>query len=274
MSAVSQLRRRDEGFTVVELLVGISVSLVVLLATLQSLDLFTSSASHQTRVTDANDQVRTVMDRTVVDLRSASKIVLAEASNLMYAVPETGGTVRTERICVASSDSGLYGFTTTAATTPAAPYPSCDTGTKLAQLQSAANTTFSYDGLESSATPALVKNVGLTFSLEATANGKVASSTLRASAARRSAGTLPLTDGDLEVDCGDGEALLSLDLGAELLEELGPLTVEYAVNGSVSIGSGTVPTLVALPPEITSIVATVTNAVGVTNTIEKDVECD
>jgi len=31
---------------------------------------------------------------------------------------------------------------------------------------------------------------------------------------------------------------------------------------------------VALPPEITSIVATVTNAVGVTNTIEKDVECD
>lgn len=63
-----QTARQEDGFTLVELLVAMSISLIVLFATLQSLDLFSSNAASQTRVTDANDQARMTMDRIVRDL--------------------------------------------------------------------------------------------------------------------------------------------------------------------------------------------------------------
>ena len=259
---------RDEaGFTLVELLVGMVLTVIVLFATLQSFDGFTSGAAHQTRLTDANDQVRRTMDRTVADLRGASVIVRASASDLVYQVAEPAG-VRTERICVSSGN--LYASTGTTPTAPAAPTGTCSSLTRLVRLRSTASTGFTYDGASSSATPATVKNVGLTFSLDATTGARIGSSTLQASAARRASSGLPITDGDLDATCNAGGALLSL--GVDLPGLLGPLTVTYANSGGVSLGTPTGTTL-QIPEGITTVFATVTDAAGITKTIRKDVEC-
>ncbi|MDP2710537.1 MAG: prepilin-type N-terminal cleavage/methylation domain-containing protein [Solirubrobacteraceae bacterium] len=271
MAKIVDTHRREDGFTLVELLVAISISLVVLLATLSSLDLFSSNAAHQTRVTDANEQVRTMVDRTVRDLRGASMILRAEAKDLAYAVPESGGA-RIERLCVTSDD--LYGSSQFTTTTPlTAPTAACSSGTKLANLRSTTNTAFTYDGASTSPTAdtrALVRNVGIIFSLEASSGGKTSSSTLQASAARRAAGALAVTDDDLDVTCGSTGALLSLSAD---IPAVGAVTVTYANDGGIAIGTP-VTGGVLIPPGLTQIVATITDALGVTNTIRKDVECN
>jgi len=269
MPTISQLRQ-DDGFTLVELLVAMTLSTIVLLATLQSLDAFSTEANHQTRLTDANQQVRSTMDSTVRDLRGASSILRASALDLAYTVPETSGT-RVVRLCVDTGE--LYGTSTVTTGAPAAPTAACSSGAKVASLRSTINTAFTYDGATSVATAALstIKNVGLTFSLDASAGGKTGSSTLKASAARRSAGTLPITDADLDADCNiDGTALLSLSAS---LPDYGALTVTYANTGGVSLGTPVGNTL-TIPAGITTVVATVTDALGVTNTITKDIKCE
>jgi len=268
MPIPADIRNRDDGFTLVELLVGITISMIVLLATLTSLEAFSSNAAHQTRVTDANGQVRTVMDATVTDLRGASAILRADAADLVYAVATTSTTTRVERLCVASGE--LYGSSTIVSGTLAAPTAACDTGSKIATLKSTASTAFTYDGAALSATPALVKNVGLTFSLTATQAGMTAISTLKASAARRSAGTLPLTGGDVVPVCNAAGALLSLSAS---VGDLGPVSVTYANEGAISLGTPSGNTL-QIPEGITRVVATITDAAGATNTIEKDIECN
>ncbi len=265
--ALTKLRRGDDGFTLIELVVAMGISLVVLLATLATFDGFTRNAAHQTRVTDASDQVRRVMDRTVADLRGASSVLRASAGDLVYAVPVAAGA-RVQRLCVDTGE--LYSSAAVTAGTPAAPAAACSSGDKVATLKSTASTAFTYDGASSSASPATVKNVGITLSLDASKAGKTGSSTLKASAARRSANTLPITDGDLDAVCNTGGALLSLGVS---LPEFGPLTVTYANTGGVSLGTPSGNTL-QIPEGITNVVATVTNAAGITKTISKDVECD
>lgn len=273
MPSNADIRRRDDGFTLVELLVAITISLVVLLATLSSFDAFSSNAAQQTRATDGNSQVRSIMDRTVRDLRSASVILKSQAADLVYAVAQTPTapattSSRVVRLCV--SGNQLYGSSTTAAGAPTVPVAACNTGGKLATLKSTANTAFTYDGASSSATPALVRNVGLTFSLDTSGAGRTGSSTLRASAARRAAGTLATGPDPIVPICNSSGALLSLSAS---LGDLGPLTVTYANDGGVSLGTPTGTTL-QIPPGITHVVATITNAVGATNIVRKDVECN
>lgn len=265
MAAVATSLRGEDGFTLVELLVAMVISLILLLATLQSFDLFTRTAAHQTRVTDANDQVRSTMDRTVSDLRGAAVITNAGATDLSYTVPETAGT-RTERLCIASGD--LYRSSTIA---PATPPASCSAATKVATLKST-NTAFTYDGASSSATPADVKDVGLTFSLDATTGSKTTTSTLRASAARRSSGTLPIVkDSDLRATCDSTGALLSLNVGGL---GLGPLNVTFTTSTGLTL-TATDTTTVHIPggAGAVTVTAKVTNSLGATSIIQRSVEC-
>jgi prepilin-type N-terminal cleavage/methylation domain-containing protein len=267
MAPLTDPRSGEEGFTLVELLVAMTISLIVLLATLQSFDLFTSNAAHQTRVTDANDQVRRTMERVVNDMRGASVVVRAEAKDLVYRVPDKLG-YRTERLCVASDY--LYGTSTVTAAIPAAaPTAQCNAGTKLATLKSTTSTAFTYDGATTSATPALVKNVGLTFSLDAGGGGKSGSSTLKASAARRSSTGLPITDDDLDTTCNALGAFLSLSAD---VPNVGELSVTYENDGGIAIGTPVTGGW-QIPEGITNVVARVTDAAGVTKTIRKGVEC-
>ena len=266
MGATDSRVRCEDGFTLVEILVALTLSMIVLLATLQSLDAFTSNAAHQTRLTDANEQVRSTMDRTVVDLRGASVIVRAAATDLVYAVPETSG-VRNERLCVAAGE--LYG-SSTLTPAPAVPTAACASGSKLATLKSTERTAFTYDGASSTSSPALVKNVGLTFSLDAGSTGRTASSTLQASAARRAAGNLLIAPPDVEVACDGNHPVLSL---SPSIPGVSSLTVTYASTTGVSLGSATATASVDVGTGFSDIVATVTNALGVTSTIVRSVEC-
>lgn len=270
MSATPATLEGEDGFTLVEMLAAMVVSMIVLFAILQSLDVFTQNTARQTRLTDANDQVRLAMDRTVSDLRGASVIITATATDLAYSVAEAAN-VRTERLCLSSGY--LYRSTSTSATVPAAPAAACSTGTKLGPLKATNASAFTYDGVAAPANPALVKNVGLTLSLDASGGGTTRSSTLKASAARRSAGTLPITDDDLNSKCGPTGPILSLSAG---IPNVAGLTVTYADAGGVAlgVGAGTASTTIPLVSGTVNVVATVTDALGVTNIIHRSIECN
>jgi len=68
---VSALRRHD-GFTLVELLVAMTMSLVVFGATLTILDSYLRQSSAATKRLDAQDRARLAVDRIVRDLRNVS----------------------------------------------------------------------------------------------------------------------------------------------------------------------------------------------------------
>lgn len=256
---------RQDGFTLVELVVAMLIGTIIMLATFQSLDLFRANTTAQSRVVDANDQVRTLMERTVRELRMSAAVTHAAPQDLIYTVAEPAGT-RTRRICV--DGDRLYGFTSvTPAPAPSAATP-CTSGAPLATLKSTSATSFSYDGDASSGTPQTVRNVGLTFGLDATSGTRAGSSRLQASASRRT-GTLSLTDGDLEATCTSAGALLSLDVD---LPGLDGLSVTYADDGGIAIGTP-VTGGVLIPEGLTNVVATVTDAAGITSTIRQTVEC-
>jgi len=272
------LARQEDGFTLIELIFVISLAIVVLLATLQSFDVFTSETAQQTKVTDANDQVRSTMDRVVRDLRGASVIITATSTNLRYSVPDGAG-MRYERICVDSGE--LYAFTQLNSAAAGA----CSSGRKVASLKSTTRTAFSYDGSSAPATPATVKNVGLTFSLDASGTGGSRSSTLRSSAAvRRTVATLPVGPPDVPVSCSEAGPVIEIGIGAAYDEDVqvdgvGSLTVSYTTNTGLTIPGGTVdpdtgsePTL--LPAGVTSVVAKITDSLGLVRAmIPKTVEC-
>jgi len=267
MSVTDDIRRGEDGFTLVELLTAISISLIVLLTTLQSLDLFTSNAAQQTRITDANDQVRMTMDRLTRDMRGAAAITRATPNDLVYTVRVTTGA-RTERLCV---DAKTLRATSSIAPMAATPAPAC-TGTKLATLRSTTETPFTYDSTATPADPALVRNVGLSLSLDASGGGKPASSTLSASVARRSAGILNLTDDDLGATCNNSGALL--DVSATIPNVGSGLKVTYSADGGITYQTPiTGGNTYQIPRGITRVLARVTDSAGVTKTITKYVEC-
>lgn len=278
MPMLSHIRSSEDGFTLIEVLVAMGLSVIILLATLQALDVFSSNAVQQTRVTDANDQVRSTMDRTVADLRGASVVLLASGNDLVYSLPQTSSTTSVRRLCVASGD--LYGSVSApVASTPAptAPGTACGTSmTRLASLRAGSSTAFTYDGAPSVTTALAknVKNIGLKLSLDTSGGGRIGASTLEASAARRAAVALPLTDADFKSDCDPTtkQPLLSLDGG---IPNVAGLTVSYATTGGVSlgVGVGTAVVPITVPAGVTTIVATVTDALGLTTTLQKDVPC-
>ncbi len=273
------LAHQEDGFSLVEVLVAMSVSIVVLLATLQSLDVFTSEASEQTHLTEANEEVRSRMDRVVRDLRGASVIRTASATNLVYSVPDAAG-YRSERICVDSAE--LYGFSVL----NSIPTAACSTGTRIARLKATTRTAFTFDGVTPTAatpvTAATVKNVGLTFSLEASSTR---SSTLKSSAAvRRTVATIPAGPPDAPVSCGEDGPLIRIGIGVGYSEDveldgIGSLNVSFTTSTGVTITGGTIDpdtgsALTLLPEGVTSVVAKITDSLGIVRAlIPKTVEC-
>jgi Tfp pilus assembly protein PilW len=263
-------RLRDEdGFSLAEMVIAALLSTIVLLATLQSMDLFTTNAAQQTRDTDANHQARAAMDVAVRDLRGAGKILTASAGDLAYTVPESTGT-RIERLCVSSNY--LYHSSTTTTGSVTAPAAACSTGTKVTTVKSTSSTAFTYDGASSSATPTSVKNVGITLGLDASGGGKIHTTTLRASAVRRSSSGLALTDPDIKTVCTGTGALLTLDAN---IPGVSNLSVSYAKTDGTALGSatGTATTSITLTTALTTVVATVTDSLGVVNILQKGIQC-
>jgi len=265
----------DAGFTLVEVLVAMTIAVIVLFAILQVLDSFSSNAARQTKITDANAQTRVAMDRIVRDLRQARTVEVAAANDLVYTVIDAASAVRRERVCVDSAN-GLWRSRVTTATAPATPIaagtpcPTAGSGafriTSLLSANTAGNPLFTYD----SATPANVRNIGLTFSLDAGNPGRTDTSTLRASAfvRARSETALPVGDDDITTSCSSS-GIPTLTLSGSV----GPLTVTYTDVDGNALGAAAAGSSTTLPSGATSVVATITATSGALTQLVKTIAC-
>lgn len=271
----SDLLRAEDGFTLAELLIAMSLGIIVLFGILNIFDNFSSHASRQTRITDANEQVRVTMDRIVADLRQAATIEVADPNDLVYTVTDSATATRRERICLDAS-SRLWRSSVATASAPAVPIASgtaCPTPSSgaaqvssLLSANSASNPLFTYD----SATPASVRSVGLTFAMNAGNRGRTDVSTLRAGSFVRAKSETALVSnpGDIGATCSNsGVPTLTLSAG------LGPLNVTYTdINGN-TLGAGAAGSAVVLPSGTTTVVANITSSSGALSQIVKTLAC-
>lgn len=267
--------RSEAGFTFVELCLVMTLSTVILIGILGVFDSFTSNAARQTRITDANDQVRKAMDRIVSDVRQAQTIEVAGPNDLVYTVGDSATAYRRERICLDAS-SRLWRSSVTTATAPAVPIASgtpCPTTgsgafqvTRLRSANSASNPLFTYD----SAAAGDVRSVGLTFSIDAGNHGRTDVSTLRASSFVRaqSETALPVDGDDIQTTCSDsGIPTLTLSAG------VGPLNVSYTDIDGNALGASAAGGAVVLPNGTTNVVANITAASGAISQLLKTLSC-
>ena len=267
--------RAEGGFTLVELLVAMTLSVIVLFAILGVFDTFSSNAARQTRITDANDQTRRAMDRIVADLRQAQTVEVADPNDLVYTVSDSATQVRRERICL---DAGgrVWRSSVTTATAPAAPIapgtacPAAGSGaaplSHLLSANSASNPLFTYD----SATADQIRSVGLTFAMDAGSRRHDDVSTLRASSfVRARSETAPAISGDdIATTCSDsGAPTLTLSSG------VGPLTVSYTDVDGNSLGASAAGGAVVLPSGTTTVVANIAGSSGVLTQLLKTLAC-
>ena len=264
--------RAEDGFTLAELLVAASLGIIVLFGILSVFDNFSSNAARQTRITDANDQVRRTMDRIVSDVRQAATIEVAGPNDLVYTVRDSATQTRRERICLDASGRMWRSSVTTAS--PPAPMSSgtaCPSSgaaqvTSLRSANSASNPMFTYD----SATASSVRSVGLTFAIDAGNRGRTDVSRLRASSFVRakSETALPVGPGDINTTCSNsGVPTLTLSAG------VGPLNVSYTdINGS-PLGAGAAGSAVVLSSGTTTVVANITSSSGALSQVLKTLAC-
>ena len=272
--ATTRLLRDEDGFTLAELLVAMTLGIIVLFGILSLFDNFSSNAARQTRITDANDQVRRTMDRVVSDLRQAATIEVADPNDLVYTVTDSATATRRERICLdASSRLWRSSVTTAGAPAPIASGTACPTPSigaaqvsSLLSANSVSNPLFTYD----SATAADVRSVGLTFAMNAGNRGRTDVSTLRASSFVRAQSETALVKdpGDITTTCSNaGVPTLTLSAG------VGPLTVSYTdINGN-SLGAGAAGSAVVLPSGTTTVVANITSSSGALSQLVKTLAC-
>ncbi|WP_026911844.1 PulJ/GspJ family protein [Patulibacter minatonensis] len=128
----SDERTSEDGFTLVELLVAMTLGIVVLLATLQAGDLLRTGQQKSSRLTDAQEQSRAVMRTMTTELRQArgpatniSPVASTDAasrSDLIASVYLPDGSTGWVRYCVTSDGQSLLrGQVTDATGTATAP---------------------------------------------------------------------------------------------------------------------------------------------------------
>ena len=293
MTMIKQRLRDESGMSAVEMMLVLSLGLIVMFAVLTTLDGFSSNTSRQSRVADANNQVRNIMDRVVADLRQAATVEVAAPNDLVYTLsdttteldPTTGdeverAVVRRERICLddarklwrtslryAPPPASVPGHATALAAAGTCPTPAIDAApvTNLRSRNSVSNPIFRYD----SATPAGVRTIGMTFALDAGNAHHNDTSTLRASAFRRAEGeaAAAVTDDDIATQCDSSGPLLTLS------SSVGTASVTYATLGGTSLGTATSGSSLRLPATTTTVVATVTTSSGAVTQILKKLAC-
>ncbi|MDX6681173.1 MAG: hypothetical protein QOG94_1212 [Solirubrobacteraceae bacterium] len=267
----------EDGFTLVELLVAMVLSILVVVGILNTLDGFSSNAARQTRATDANEQVRKAMDGIVGDLRQAKTIQYAGADDLVYTVAASATTTRRERVCLDASMRLWHSTVVTSVdpapitTATACPTPGAGASpiTKLISANSVTKPLFRYDAVA----PDDVRSIGLTFALKAGTVGHADTSVLTASAFRRAkneTGTAPGVT--ISTACNDADVpTLTLTSSA------GPVTVKYTDTAGHVLGSSTGATTSVLldraTPTSTTVLANITSATGVISELVKVLTC-
>jgi type II secretory pathway pseudopilin PulG len=280
----------EDGFTLIEVLVAMTVSIIVLLATLGALDAFNSGVAANNRLTDATDQARRQVATMVSVLRDAgaptpvtgsapATVVQAGVNDIVFlstSWPGDSGTGvssnHVERYCLDTTArkvwfNGLKSGTAGSAT-PGAACPSTASGWTSSLvasnvLNSAADPLFVYG----STNP--VRSVSINLRLEGGTTLKSRPLTLRSGATLRGALAPQVSASDITVGaCQGGKALLSLNIGALDASANG---AKMTAPNSIPIGVGQI--LVAATGTPANIAITITNLLGLQTLLTKSVSC-
>lgn len=277
----------ERGFTLIEILVAMTIGLLIAFSALTAFDSFGRGASSNNRLTDAEDNGRRDVASMVRILRDAGSpapvsgtipptVIRAAGNDLVFvstswpneSATSTGG-INTERLCLDTSAKTIWfqGKRGDAgASDPGASCPSASSGwTTIPISRNVANTN-ALPVFRLGASP--VRSVGI--SLRTDAGTTASSRDLNLNSGSTLRGALPpaVTSGDVTVTCnsdGSGKALLSLgaNTGLKLATNL---------TGAITAGPGQV--LVSVASHATTTVQlTVTNALGLQTLLFKDVTC-
>lgn len=277
---------REDGFTLVELLVSTSVSLILVFAALLSFDMFNSGAGKASRLTNAQDAARRDTQRIVGVLRNAgapAPVSGAQPTTVIQALPNDlvfrtsawpgessvdPGGVHIARLCLDTTTKTLWFDGLRAGTsgpaTPGSACPSTATGWTHKVMSSrvinnAANPVFRYTG------SATVRSVGLSLRLEGGSTAKSRPLVVQSGSALRGALAPVLNATDItKVSCEDGYALLSINPAAGQ-------ALKLSAPGGITAGAGKV--LVAATGTLTNISITISDALGLVQTLLKPVSC-
>jgi prepilin-type N-terminal cleavage/methylation domain-containing protein len=278
----------EDGFSLTELLVAMTVSVVVLLATLGALDTFNSGVAENNRLTDAADAARREVADVVRVLREAgaptpvsgsqpTTILQAGANDIVFlsrSWPGESGVGATanhvERYCVDTTTRTLWfgGLKagTSGSATPGSACPSTAAGwtSRVVAgkvLNTAANPIFQYGS-------APTRTVSINLAIETGTTLKSRPIDLRSGGTLRGALAPQLGAGDIVVGaCEAGRALLTLNLGTSA--SLNGAKVS-APNG-IPVGPGQI--LVPATSTPASVPLTITNLLGLQTLLTKSVSC-
>jgi hypothetical protein len=286
---MSAFRFSDErGFTLAELLIGMTCGLVVLVASLTAFDGFNRGIVTTNRLTDAQDSARRDVSQMVRILREAgapAPKTAAQIATVVSATPNdvvfrstswpgessTGtaaGTYHTQRLCLDESTKTIWfdGIRAGAAgpTTPGSACPSTATDwTHIAVVRNVVNSTA--DPLfRIGAAP--VRSIGLSLRLEGGTNASSRPLELNTGGTLRGALADQVTATDLTVLCnagGSGRGLLTL-LNA-------PGSTFTTSPSSTRAGDGK--HLLPASANASTVTVTITNPAGLRTVLTKAVPC-
>jgi type II secretory pathway pseudopilin PulG len=147
--------RSEDGFTLVELLVSMTLMIIVLGATLTSFDVFGSTQSRNTKLNDAQEVARLTIDRLAVQLRNLANpsnptiTTIDKASSYRLIFQTTDPNKRWVSYCLATSGNGA-GIVPAASQVTATP----DNGILYFQSNTASSVTTAMEGGATNLCPA------------------------------------------------------------------------------------------------------------------------
>jgi prepilin-type N-terminal cleavage/methylation domain-containing protein len=280
----------EEGFSLIELLVAMTISVILLLATLGLLDAFSNGVAVNNRLSDAADTARREVATMVGVLRDAGSpapvtgaqattVVQAGANDIVFlstSWPGESGIGSTsnhvERYCLNTTTRTLWfdGLKagTAGSATPGAACPSTASGwTSRAVMSNVLNTAGNPIFVYGSTNPA--RSVSINLSLESGTALKSRPLVLRSGSTLR--GALPPQLGATDVTmgaCTGGKALLTLSAGAGGATASG---AKLSAPNSVPAGEGQI--LVPATSTPANVVLTITNLLGLQTLLTKSVSC-
>lgn len=276
--------RAEDGFTVIELLVGSSISVVLLLATLMTFDAFSSASARNDKLVQTEDAMRDVVDTMSTEIRNAqissaagsTPLLRADAVDLVVRNYDASGAARLIRYCVDTTNRSLYReFAADGTALPVGcPATSGSWSSVAAISKKVANTVASTDALfkpNTTSPLSSIRSVGISLWVD-TGTGSGRTTKLATAAALRSSAGRPLglSASDVGFTCQpDGTALLSLAAGTDEA-----LTAVATTSGGVSIGGFSLQNTATVGASVQgALTIVVTNPLGLQQILFKTVSC-
>lgn len=281
--------RDEQGFSLVELLVAMTVGMFILLATLASFDAFSRGVDDSSRLVDAQDGNRRELSTIVQILREAgapdpvagqqqSTVISASPLDVVFRSTSWPGESATgitglhvQRLCVNQTTKVLWfeGLRagTAGSSTPGSACPTSETGwTRTKLVEKVTNNTTDKPLFRSYSTP--VRSIGLTLRQDGGRPSKAREIPLASGSSPRGALAPQLTAGDVTVTCnadGAGKHLLSLAAGL-------PKGLRLSAAGAISSGPANI-LLTGSAAAAGSVTLTVTDLLGLKTVLFKTVTC-